>query len=374
LESLRSHILPSIAGNPEAEERADVEDIYFGNPLSQWLIAVAVLLASLSVLWLIKRVVLTRFAKFTRQTQTGIDDLIAQVLGRTKLALLSVIAIFFASMSLVLDPTIVLVLRRAAAIAIVIQCGVWAAAAITFWVDAFVTEKAQEDPAAVTTVSALSFIGRVAIWLIVLLLILDNLGVEVTALLTGLGIGGIAVALAVKDLLSDLLASLSIVLDKPFVIGDFLIVGEFKGAVEHVGLKTTRLRSISGEQLVLGNGDLLSSRIRNLGRMGDRRADLAIGVTYGTSRHTLERIPGWIEAIVEAQEDTRHDRTHLAGLGAYSVDFETVYYLTVPDYARFMDVKQAINLAILEKFEDEGVDFAYPTQVVHTVPPAAAAR
>ena len=351
-----------------------MDRIFFGNALNQWLAAAGAWLLSLAAFWVIKRVILARFARFARQTQTGLDDLIAHVLGRTRLVLMGVVAVSFVSLLLTLDASVHLVLRRAAAIAIVIQGGVWAVAAITFWVDRFVSSRSDDDPAAVTTVSAMSFVGRLAVWLVVLLLILDNLGVEVTALLTGLGIGGIAVALAVKDVLGDLLASLSIVLDKPFIIGDFLIVGDFKGTVEHVGLKTTRLRSVSGEQLVLGNSDLLSSRIRNLGRMGDRRADLTIGVTYDTSRHTLEQIPGWIEAIVDAQEDTRHDRTHLAAFGAYSIDFETVYYLTVPEYARFMDVKQAINLAIHEKFEAEGVDFAFPTQVVYTVPAAEPAR
>lgn len=350
-----------------------MDEIYFGNTVMEWLVASGIFVGAAAVLWLMERFALGRFASFARQTQTGIDDLIAGVLSRTKITLLMVIAVFFASLSLNLSPMAELVLRRAAAIAIVLQCGVWAAAAITFWVDQFVAGKSDEDPAAVTTVSALSFIARLAVWLVVLLLILDNLGVQVTALLTGLGIGGIAVALAVKDVLGDLLSSLSIVLDRPFVIGDFLILSsEYRGTVEHVGLKSTRLRSFTGEELIVGNSDLLSSRIRNLGRMGDRRGDLMTGVTYDTSRHTLEQIPGWIAEIIDAQEDTRHDRTHLMNFGAYSVDFETVYYVTVPDFQRYADVRQAINLAIHEKFETEGVEFAYPTQVVYTVPAHAA--
>ncbi len=345
--------------------------IYFNNTLSQWLVAAGIFVASALTLWLIGRFALRRFHTFARQTQTGVDDLIAGVLGRTKAMLLLVIAAFLASIWLSLEPHVALVLRRAAAIAIVLQGGIWAGAAITFWVDEFVAKAADDDPGAVTTVSALSFVGRLAVWVIVFLLILDNVGVEVTALLTGLGIGGIAVALAVKDVLGDLLASLSIVLDRPFVIGDFLVVGDFKGSVEHIGVKTTRLRSATGEQVVIGNNDLLGSRIRNLGRMGDRRGDLAIGVTYDTPRDLLERIPGWIEDIVEAQGDTRHDRSHLASFGPYSIDFETVYYVTVPEYSRFMDVKQAIHLAIHEKFESEGVEFAFPTQVVYTMPAGA---
>ncbi|MFV1986615.1 MAG: mechanosensitive ion channel family protein [Gemmatimonadota bacterium] len=345
-----------------------LDDIYFDNTLGQWLTAAGVFLTSALALWIVGRFALRRFTRFASQTQTSIDDLVAEVLGQTKVVLLLLVATFFASIWLTMPPHVTLVIRRAAAIAVVIQGGIWTVAAITFWVDRFVARSTEDDPGAVTTVSAMSFVGRLSVWVIVLLLILDNLGVEVTALLTGLGIGGIAVALAVKDVLGDLLASLSIVLDRPFVIGDFLVVGEFKGTVEHVGLKTTRLRSATGEQVVLGNNDLLGSRIRNLGRMGDRRGDLSIGVTYDTPRQMLERIPGWIEEIIEAQDDTRHDRSHLTAFGPYSVDFETVYYVTVPEYKRFMDVKQAIHLAIHERFEREGIEFAYPTQVVYTMP------
>lgn len=345
-----------------------VDVTYLDNTLAEWLLAAGIFAFSAAALWITGRFALARFTVFADRTQTGLDDMIAAVLGRTKALLMLIIAAFIASLWLSLPPNVVLVLKRAAAMAIVIQCGIWAVAAITHWVDRFVEETADKDPGAVTTVSALSFVGRLAVWVIVLLLILDNMGVEVTALLTGLGIGGIAVALAVKDVLGDLLASLSIVLDRPFVIGDFLVVGDTKGTVEYVGLKTTRLRSASGEQVVVGNNDLLGSRIQNLGRMGDRRGDLVIGVTYDTPRHTLERIPGWIEEIVDGQESTRHDRTHLASFGPYSVDFETVYYLTVPAYKRYMDVQQAILLAIHEKFESEGVEFAFPTQVVYTAP------
>lgn len=350
-----------------------VDQIFYHNTLRQWLVAAGILAATVIGLWLLQRFALGRFAKFAETTRTGLDDLVAETLGRTKFVLLVVIAIFLASVSLTLDPQLVLVLRRAAAIAVVVQGGVWASAAIRLWVEHFVQHAGGDDAAAVTTVSAISFVGRLAVWAIVLLLMLDNFGVEVTALLTGLGIGGIAVALAVQNVLGDLFASLSIVLDRPFVIGDFLVVGDFKGRVEHVGLKTTRLRSVTGEQLVLGNGDLLGSRIRNLGRMGDRRGAFTIGVTYDTPRETLEAIPGWLTEIVEAQEDTRHDRSHLTGFGAYSIDFETVYYVTVPEYGTFMDVQQSINLAIHARFEREGVEFAYPTQVLYTVASSPAA-
>jgi len=206
----------------------------------------------------------------------------------------------------------------------------------------------------------------------VLLLTLDNLGVDITALVAGLGIGGIAVALALQNVLGDLLASLSITLDQPFVIGDFLIVGDHMGSVEYVGIKTTRLRSLTGEQIVMSNADLLSSRVRNYGRMYERRIVFALGVAYETPREKLERIPPLLREIIEAQEGVRFDRAHFAKYGDFSLDFEIVYYVQSPEYGLYMDAQQAINFRIHEAFEDLGVQFAYPTQTLWIAGGAAA--
>ncbi len=215
--------------------------------------------------------------------------------------------------------------------------------------------------------NALAFMSKVAAWVVVLLLVLGNLGVDITGLLTGVGIGGIAIALAVQKILSDLFASLTIVLDKPFVLGDFLIVDDLMGTVEHIGLKSTRLTSISGEQLVFSNTDLLSSRIRNYGRMQERRAVFTIGVTYDTPRDKLRKLPELLQKAVESQEKTRFDRSHLKTFGDFSINFETVYYIGDSAYKTYMDIQQAVNLAVHRMFEDEGIEFAFPTQTVHLV-------
>jgi small-conductance mechanosensitive channel len=188
--------------------------------------------------------------------------------------------------------------------------------------------------------------------------------VQITPLLASLGIGGLAVALALQNVLSDLFASLSIVLDKPFVIDDFIAVDDLQGTVEHVGLKTTRLRSLSGEQLVFSNSDLLSSRVRNYKRMLERRATFTIGVIYGTPVEALREIPKLIRAAVESQPNTRMDRTHFQKFGDSSLDFETVYFMLVPDYAVFMDVQQEINLYLYEAFQERGLEFAFPTRTL----------
>ena len=177
--------------------------------------------------------------------------------------------------------------------------------------------------------------------------------------------GGIAVALALQTILGDLFASLSIVLDKPFAVGDFLNVGEMLGTVEYVGLKTTRLRSLSGEQLVFANADLLNSRIRNYGRMFERRVPFEIGVTYQTPRDKLKLIPIIIREAVEQQDKTRFDRSNFKAYGDFALIFETVYYIKGPDYNEYMNIQEAVLLYIHERFEAEGIEFAYPTQLVY---------
>jgi small-conductance mechanosensitive channel len=194
------------------------------------------------------------------------------------------------------------------------------------------------------------------------MLVLENLGVDISALVAGLGIGGIAVALAVQSILGDLLASLSILLDKPFVIGDYLSVDDLGGTVESIGLNSTRLTSLTGEQLVFSNKDLLQSRIRNFGRMEERRVLFRIGVVYGTPPEVVEKIPGMLRSAIESHELTRFERSHFKEFGDSALIFETVYFMTVPDYGTYMDVQQAVNLDMLRRFAAQGIEFAYPTQ------------
>jgi small-conductance mechanosensitive channel len=263
-------------------------------------------------------------------------------------------------------------LRSIATIALFWQAGLWAATAAVAWLDHRRALMLEDDKAVAGSVGIIRFVVRVAIWAVVLLLTLDNLGVDITALIAGLGIGGIAVALALQNVLGDLLASLSIALDRPFVIGDFLIVGEHMGSVEYIGIKTTRLRSLSGEQIVMSNGDLLASRLRNYGRMQERRVVFTLGVTYETPREKLLELPSLLRSIIESQDGVRFDRAHFSSYGAYSLDFEIVYYVLSADYTRYMDVQQAINFRIHEEFEALGVGFAYPTQTLWLAREAAA--
>jgi small-conductance mechanosensitive channel len=340
----------------------ELTTIFYGNEIQRWLIALGFTVGVLIILRLVEQVLIVRMQRLAKKTQTMVDDIVTGSLRKTKLLYLLIVSIFVGTLSLKLEPDLRSIALQTAIIATLIQAGIWVSTGLKIWLEHY--RQTEEDGANRTTMNALSFIGRLLLWITVFLLVIDNLGIDVTALVAGMGIGGIAIALAVQNILGDLFASLSIVLDKPFVNGDFIVVGDLAGSVEHVGIKTTRIRSISGEQLVFSNSDLLQSRIRNFGRMEQRRVVFSLGVTYQTPAEKLERIPSLIEAAVQAQEQVRFDRSHFASYGDSSLNFETVYYVESSDYAQHMDILQAVNLRIYRTFEDEGIEFAYPTQTL----------
>ena len=340
----------------------DLTNIFYGNEIRRWLIALGVTVGVLIILRLVEQVLIVRMQRLAKKTQTMADDIVIGSLRKTKWLFLLIVSIFVGTLSLKLEPNVRSIALQTVIIATLIQGGIWVSTGLQIWLEYY--RRTEEDGANRTTMNALSFIARLLLWITVFLLVIDNLGIDVTALVAGMGIGGIAIALAVQNILGDLFASLSIVLDKPFVNGDFIVVGDLAGSVEHVGIKTTRIRSLSGEQLVFSNSDLLQSRIRNFGRMEQRRVVFSLGVTYQTPAEKLERIPSLIEAAVEAQEQVRFDRSHFASYGDSSLNFETVYYVESSDYTQHMDILQAVNLRIYRTFEDEGIEFAYPTQTL----------
>ena len=246
-----------------------------------------------------------------------------------------------------------------------LQAALWGNGLITWWIGRFRERKLETDAAAVTTIQAAGFIGRLVLFAVILLMTLDNLGIDVTTLIAGFGIAGIAVGLALQNVFGDLLASLSIVFDRPFVVGDFIIVDQYMGTVENIGLETTRIRSLGGEQIIFSNSDLIKSRIRNYKRMYERRILFSVGVTYQTPHEKLKEIPGLLREIVEAEEMARFDRAHFKGYGDFALQFEIVYYVLAPDYNIYMDTQQAINLGIHRAFEEREIEFAYPTQTLY---------
>jgi small-conductance mechanosensitive channel len=327
------------------------------------LIALGIAAAVFVGLLLLRQLVISRLGKVAERTATGVDDFIVSLARRSRPLLIAVVSLYLGSLYLELTPGQTRFVEAVSAVALYLQLALWASVAIDFWL-ARQRRRLEHDATSVALGGVLRFVSKLILWSVLLLMALDNLGVDVTALIAGLGVGGIAVALALQNVLGDLLASLSIVLDKPFVLGDAITVDDLTGTVENIGLKTTRLRSVNGEQLIFSNGDLLKSRIRNWARLAERRVVLAFGVPYQTPADAVERIPGLVRAIVERQDLTRFDRAHFKSFGDSALHFEAVYWILSPDYGAFMDRQQAVNLELLRAFEREGIGFAVPTQTL----------
>lgn len=338
---------------------------FAGNTVTSWLWTLGTIAVIAVALWVVKHFLVRRFDALAARTSTGADDLIAALLKRTGLAILLWMALTVALRALTIEAAPRAFLGRIAVLAFLLQLGIWANALIEFWLRRYTRAHVTRDATSVTTMRAVAFAAKVFAWTMVLLLVLDNFGVNVTALLTGLGIGGVAVALAVQNVLGDVLAALAIVLDKPFVLGDFIAVGSELGSVEKIGVKTTRLRSLTGEQIIFSNADLLQSRVRNYKRMEERRVVFRFGVLYSTPQEKLELLARIAREAVLAQEKVRFDRAHFVSLGSSALEYEVVYYVLSPDYNTYMNIQQAINLTLFRRFAEEGVGFAFPTQTVH---------
>ena len=337
---------------------------FFGNPLREWAISGVVLLVTLALLVTIRYLLRGRLLRLARVGDNVPLKVARHVVGQSKSWFLLLIAANVSLRSIDASEQFDLVFGRLLVIGMLVQIGIWAVAGFGRFMLLRREQQLEEDASTVAAMDIVSFLVRVSVWAIVFLLVLDNLGVNITALVAGLGVGGIAVALAAQNIISDLFASLSIVLDRPFVLGDFLAIDDLYGNVEKVGLKTTRVRSLSGEQLVFSNNDLLNSRIRNYGQMVERRIVFSIGVVYQTPHEKLERIPSIVEDIIVKQDLARFDRAHFRQYGDYSLNFEIVYYVESSDYKLYMDIQQAVNLEIFRRFAEAGIEFAYPTQTL----------
>ncbi len=347
-----------------------LERIIFGNSLADWLVALGIAVGAAVLLMLLRRAMPSWLAAYAHRTETRVDDAVAEILAATRPAFLLVVALYLGAHYLELPGKAARIVDGVALVALLLQAGAWGQRGIAL----ALRLKKETDAAGATTLTVLGFVGRIVLWSVVLLMILDNLGVNITALVASLGIGGIAVALAVQNILGDIFASLSIALDRPFAIGDFIVVGDVLGTVEYIGLKTTRIRSLSGEQIVFSNADLLKSRIRNYKRMTERRVVFGFGVVYRTPPDKLERIPAMVRDAIGAQPKTRFDRAHFKEYGDSALVFEAVYYVLDPDYNTYMDTQQAVNLALFRRFQAESIDFAYPTRTLYLHPAAPAAH
>jgi small-conductance mechanosensitive channel len=349
---------------------------FLGNDAIAWALALGTVVVVLVGLLLLKRIVISRVGDFAHRTRTFAGEVAGTLLNNIKRFFLVAIAVLIGSRELTLptraDHIVHLTLIALAAL----QAAVWGHHLVNLAIEQYLkrhkTPDGQIDGSLATTMGAVKFIGLLILYGLVILLAADNMGINVQALIAGLGVGGIAVALAAQSILGDLFSSLSIVMDKPFVLGDFIVVGDKQGTVEKIGLKTTRLRSISGEQLIFTNSDLLSSRIQNFKRMAERRVSFTVGVSYDTPQEKLRLIPGIIRDTITRHDQVRFDRSHFCNFGDSTLDFETVYFLSTADFNTHMDIQQEVLLEVYRRFTQEGVEFPFPTHTVIMQPPRAA--
>ena len=339
--------------------------VVYENDLGAWLLAAGIFAAATLLLFLLRRVLVRRLGARTRLTSTDVDDLGIQLVGRTRAYFILALALVAAAQVLALPERLLGIGHVVVVVATLFQLAVWGTALIDYALRRYAARDPEHAGASKMVVGVAGFILRALLWGIILLLALENLGFDVTALVAGLGIGGIAVALAVQNVLGDILAAMAIVADKPFVVGDFIIVGDYMGTVENIGMKTTRLRSLGGEQIVIANSDLIGSRIRNYKRMYERRVVFGLRVVYDTAPRALERVSAILREAVEAQDGVRFDRAHFVRFGEWGLEYEVVYHVLSPDYNVYMNIQQAINLALVSRFAEDGIEFAFPTRTVH---------
>lgn len=339
-----------------------------GNEVWRWLTAVGIAVVTVVAARLIKGLVRRRLSTLTKRTETRADDIAVEVLERTKWFFYVGVGLYLGSLLLKMEESVHHGIGIAATLLLLVQIGIWGQTAVRLTVRAWQQRHGPDidaDPSRSTMAAGITFIGSLLLWTVVLLMALNNVGIEITTLVAGLGMGGIAAALAVQSVLGDLFASLSIYFDRPFDIGDFIIVGDLMGTVDKIGLRSTHVRSLGGEQLVFANKDLIESRIKNYKRMTERRVVQLIGVTYDTPAERLERAPALMQEAVEATEGVRFDRAHFKRFADYSLELELVYWVLSADYARYMDLQQAINFGIMRRFEAADLKFAFPTRTLH---------
>ncbi|MFC2154673.1 mechanosensitive ion channel family protein [Candidatus Altiarchaeota archaeon] len=338
-----------------------------GNTGRDYILAFCVFIFSVIVLWIFRTAILRRIQKLTKLTKSELDDILVHVIEKVRWPFYVFLSLYFATKFLPSIPSFVENTLHYAVIVVVVFYTVKALQGfVEYGKKKVIAERKKEEKVEdVGIINALGDVIKGLLWLVAVLFILANMGYDINAFIAGLGIGGLAIALALQNVLSDIFASISIYFDKPFKVGDFIIVGGDLGVVKKIGIKTTRIQHLQGQELVISNQELTNSRINNYGKMEKRRISFNFGVKYETPVEKMKKIPGIVKDTIEKMELATFDRAHFNQFGDFNLNFEAVYYLETADYNKFMDTQQAINLAILEAFEKEKIEFAYPTQTVY---------
>lgn len=338
---------------------------YLGNPLSAYLWAIGYFAAGLALLALLRHWILARLRKVAERTESQVDDFLIGSLEKTLVPLLYFGVFYLATQNLSLSPAAQKVLSTLGVVILTFMVVRFLSAVLEFLLREVWMKKEGKETRE-RNLRILFPVLRVVLWGLALVFLLDNLGFQISAVIAGLGIGGIAVAMASQAILGDLFSYVAILLDKPFEIGDFIILdGGFMGTIEYIGIKTTRVRSLTGEQIVIPNSDLTSHRVRNFKRMQERRMTFRLGVTYETSPEKVERAVAIVRELIRKHAGVRFERAHFASFGPSSLDLEAVYWVLSADYNMAMDIQQDLNLEIQRSFAREGIEFAFPTQTIH---------
>lgn len=340
---------------------------FWDNTIQRYIIVSAIFIGASIIFLIFRKVVLGRVRKWAESTDTNLDDLLISGLEKSIIPVLIILVFYIAVKTLSLHPKVERAVDVISVMLVTFFIIRMVTSALRFGVDSSIKRRATEEEEAQRKIKQMRGITAIAsffIWLLGFIFLLDNLGYEITAVIAGLGIGGIAIALAAQAILGDLFSYFVIFFDRPFKIGDFIVIGEFRGNIEHIGIKTTRIRSISGEQLVFGNSDLTKSRIQNFRRMDRRRVVFKLGVTYQTPAEKIEEAVKFVEQIIIDHPDVTYDRGHFAAFGPFSLDLEFVYFVLSNDYRQYMDIQQDVNFRVLREFEKRRIEFAYPTQTL----------
>jgi len=333
------------------------------NTLGDFVVAFLVFFVSLGVFKIFQVIILAHLKKLAKKTKTDIDDMLVVIVKSLKPPFYSFLAFYITTFFLEFGD----IFKKAIDIILIIWVVVQVIVIMQILINYIVKKRMgeEEDKAAENAINILGKLAKWALWVFGTLLIFSNLGFDVTSLIAGLGIGGIAIALALQNTLSELFSSFSIYFDKPFVPGDFIVVGDKKGVIEKIGIKTTRMRALQGEEIVISNKELTSAQIQNFKKMQERRNSFSFGVTYETPIEQLKNIPGVVKDIIKGIEGTRFDRAHFNRFDDSALNFEIVYYVESAEYSKYMDIQQEINLKIMETFEKMGVGMAYPTRTIY---------
>ncbi|MBR9676483.1 mechanosensitive ion channel family protein [Candidatus Woesearchaeota archaeon] len=338
---------------------------YLGNTMYDYVLFLLIFAGITLALKMFELSIFSIIKKLAKKSKTKLDDMLIDIFESLRWPFFFFIALYFAIKTISVHELI----NKGVDAIIVITLGYYTIKSlntiITFFSRKEIKKRQKEDKKTdISFLKVMTTIVKGVVWVIGAMFILQNLGIEITPLIASVGIGGIAIAFALQNILSDLFSSFSIYFDKPFGIGDFIVIGSDMGNVEHIGIKTTRIKTLQGQELIVSNTELTSTRVNNYKRMEKRRIVVPLGVVYQTSSKKLERIPKMINDVFKTVKGVTLDRVHFKSYGDFSLNFEIVYYVNTGDYLKYMDANQEINLKIFKAFEKEKIGFAYPTQTV----------